>query len=304
MKNTHSDKIRESMVIFLDLLGFKSKLRKMQTKEDFKKIYDNLFYVQDQFAKKPDNLTKKYNRSIKKSVRVFSDCVVVSLSLESQTAKHQGTFDPFLAELHYFGLCQMSCVCNGIFLRGGISIGDWFLEDNILISPALLEAFDLERSISVYPIITISKEAFSFFEKHPHRNCYSKDFDPLKSLFRRYKTESGKFFYCLDYLGIGYEGAADWYTNDDLERYRSERNDRTKHTILCESYMKNQKYYLLGHKSSVLKAIKTFKYEKAKVLDKYLWLTKYHNNLVSEVEPYFSEAKIKQKEIEKCLISK
>jgi len=300
MENAHSNKISVSMVIFLDLLGFKSKLLKMQTKEDFKKIYDDLYYVKDQFAKKPDKLTKEYNQSIGKIVQVFSDCVVVSLSLESQIAEHIGTFDSLLAELHHFGLCQMSCVCNGIFLRGGISIGDWFFEDNILISSALIEAYDLERSISVYPIITISKEAFSFFKKHPHRNYYSKDTDPIKSLFRKYKTKSGKFFYCLDYFGIGYDGAADWYTNDDLERYRSERNEEIKGAILCESYMKNQKYYLLGHKSAILKSIKAFKDEK--VLDKYLWLTKYHNNLVSELGPYFAEAKIKQKEIEKCLI--
>ena len=196
----------------------------------------------------------------------------------------------------------MSCVCNGIFLRGGISIGDWFCEGNILISSALLEAYDIERAISVYPIITISKEAFSFFNKHPHRDCYGKDIDPIKSLFRKYKTESGKFYYSLDYLRIGYDGAADWYTNDDCIRYRSERNDEKKNTILRESYMKNQKHYLLGHKNAILKSIKEFKDDN--VLSKYLWLTRYHNTLVREIDPYFSETKIKQKEIEKCLISR
>jgi len=294
-----SEKISVSLVIFLDVLGFKSRVQRMQTDEDFKKIYDNLYYVQDQFAKKPDKLQKKYEQSIGKTVQVFSDCVVISLSLESETASNSGTFDPFLAELHYFGLCQMSCVCNNIFLRGGIAIGDWFYEDNILISSALLEAYDLEREMSVYPVITMAKEAFSFFKKHPHRNFYAEEIDPIKSLFRRYKTAGGKFFYFLDYLGIGYNGSADWYTYDDLKRYKSERDDDKKHAILRKSYMKNQRCYLLGHKTAVLRALKAN--DDDVVLSKYLWLAKYHNNLVSEIDPYFSDTRIKPKEIASCL---
>lgn len=300
-KNALSEKISISMVIFLDVLGFKSKLKNMETNEDFQKIYDDLYYVQNEFAQKSDEHEKKYEQSIGKTVQVFSDCVVISLSLESKMAGSSGTFDPFLAELHYFGLCQMTCVCNGIFIRGGIAIGDWYYEDNILISPALLEAYDLEREISVYPVLTISKDAFNFFKKHPHRNYYNEDIEPIRHLFRRYRTESGKFYHCLDYLGIGYDGAADWYTNDDLKRYKAERDGDKKHDILRKSYMENQRYYLLGHKKAILKAIKSVNNDK--VLEKYLWLVKYHNRFLKDIEPYFSDTKIKQKEVEKCLKS-
>lgn len=299
MKNFQSDKISMSLVIFLDILGIKSKLQKMESDEDFKNIYNQLNYVKNEFAKKADGLRKEYEKSIGKTVQVFSDCVVISLSLESETADNNGTFDPFLGELHYFGLCQMTCVCNDIFIRGGISIGEWYYEDNILISPALLEAYDLEREVSVYPVLTISRDAFNFFKNHPHRNYYSEDIEPVKHLFRKYKTTSGEFYYCLDYLGIGYDGAADWYTNDDLRRYKAERDGDKKHEILSESYKKNQKYYLLGHKKAILRAIKTFKDQN--VLNKYLWLVKFHNNFFKHIEPYFRDAKIRNREIENCL---
>lgn len=299
MEKFSSDKINSSLVIFLDVLGIKSKLLQIETDEDYKKIYKQLYYLKNEFAKEPDELGRSYEKSIGKTVQVFPDCVVISLSLESETANNSGTFDPFLAELNHFGLCQMTCVCNGIFIRGGIAIGDWYYEDGILISPALLEAYDLERDVSVYPVLTISKEAFHFYNTHPHRNYYSEDSEPIKNLFRRYKTKSGKFYYCLDYLGIGYSGSADWYTNDDLRRYKAERDGEKKHEILCESYMKNKKYYLLGHKEAILKAIRTHKGQK--VLDKYLWLVKYHNNFFKQIEPYFREAKIRNSEIENCL---
>jgi len=291
-----TDKIN-ALVIFLDVLGIKSKLQRMETAEDFKKIYKELSFVQNQFAKKPDKLEQDYQRSIGKTVQVFSDCVVVSLSLESETANITGTFDPFLAELNYFALCQMTCACNNIFLRGGIAIGDWFYEDKIMISSALLEAYDLERKTSVYPILTISKKAYNFFKTHPHRNFYSNDIEPLKSLFRKYKTKSGEFFYFLDYLGIGYDGSADWYTSDDLNRYKAERDDEKKRAILTKSYMKSQRHYLLRHKTIVVEAIKN-NYNDDDVLEKYRWLAKYHNKLVSETEPYFFDTKIKLKEIE------
>jgi hypothetical protein len=296
MKNLKSQKIGISLVIFLDVLGIKSKLQKMETDEDFKKIYNQINYVKNEFAKESDELGKKYEKSIGKTVQVFSDCVVISLSLESEIADNIGTFDPFLAELHHFGLCQMTCVCNDIFIRGGISIGYWYYENNILISPALLDAYDLEREVSVYPVLTISRDAFNLFKNHPHRNYYSEDIEPIKRLFRKYKATSGRFFYCLDYLGIGYSGAADWYTNDDLRKYRAERNGDKKHEILSESYKKNQKHYLLGHKNAILRAIKTFKDQK--VLNKYLWLVKFHNNFFKQIEPYFRDVKIRDSEIE------
>ena len=63
--------------------------------------------------------------------------------------------------------------------------------------------------------------------------------------------------------------------------------------------MKNQKESLLRHKTLVLNAIENN--NDNVVLEKYLWLTKYHNRLVSETEPYFSDTRIKPKEIESRL---
>lgn len=294
------DKINISLVIFLDVMGIKSKLQNVETDDDYKPIYSQLAYVKNEFARESsDEFGTKYEKSIGKTVQVFSDCVVISLSLESETANRSGTFDPFLAELHFFGLCQMTCVCNDIFIRGGIAIGDWYYEDNILISTALLEAYELERDISVFPVLTISKDAFQFFKAHPHRDFYHDSIEPIKHLFRRYKAKNGKFYHCLDYLGIGYDGAADWYTNDDLKRYKAERNEDKKQSILSASYKKNQKYYLLGHKEAILKALRTHKDQY--VLEKYLWLVKYHNNFFDQIEPYFRDVKIRKSEINSCL---
>lgn len=300
MDGFNKDKINISLVIFLDVLGIKAKLQNIKTDNDYKHIYRQLTYVKNEFAKESsDEFSIKYEKSIGKTVQVFSDCVVISLSLESEAANSFGTFDPFLAELHHLGLCQMTCVCNNIFIRGGITIGDWYYENDILISPALLEAYDLERNISVYPVLTISKNTFDFFRTHPHRDHYSEIIEPIKHLFRRYKAKNGKFYYCLDYLGVGYDGSADWHTYDDLKRYKAERDDEKKHDILCESYKKNQKYYLLGHKRAILNALRT--HEDQYVMEKYLWLVKYHNNFFNQIEPYFSEAKIRKSEIENCL---
>lgn len=304
MAGFNSDKMNVSLVIFLDVLGIKAKLQKAETDGDYKPIYKQLAYVKNEFAKESsDKYCKDYEKSIGKTVQVFSDCVVISLSLESETANSRGTFDPFLAELDYFGLCQMTCVCNDIFIRGGIAIGNWYYEDNILISPALLEAYDLERGISFYPVLTISKEAYEFFRTHPHRNYYREDIEPIQPLFRRCKAKNGKFYYCLDYLRIGYGGAADWYSDEDLNRYKAERDDDKKNEILTESYKKNQKHCLKEHKEAILKALRTNKDKDQCILDKYFWLAKYHNSFVDKLEPYFSEAKIRKSKIRSCLNS-
>ena len=118
MEDFDANNIKSSLVIFLDLLGVKSKLGNIKTKNDYKEIFRQLNFIKNEFAKPPDKYERQYQVHIDKSVQIFSDSVIISLSLESEEAKDFGTFDPFLAELYHFGLCQMTCACNGIFIRG------------------------------------------------------------------------------------------------------------------------------------------------------------------------------------------
>jgi len=284
-----------ALVAFLDILGFKSKIQTMETDNDFENVYNELELVQSEFAKKSDKLDNKYRRSIGKKVLVFSDCIVISLNLTSQFARQFGNFDPFLAELHYFGLCQMTCACNGVFLRGGITIGDWFFSNDMLISSALLEAYEIERNIAQFPIISISKNAVNFFRNHPERQNYSHEIDPVNFLFRKYRTETGQYHHFLDYLQIGFDGSADWYTEEDRQRYLSEKNNDKKMRILDRSYSENQKFYLLGHKDALVRAMISNRDERIK--DKFLFLLKYHNNFVRKFGSFYSDAKISKKEV-------
>ena len=77
---------------------------------------DDVALVQSEFEHKPtDKLTQESKRSIDKTVLAFSDCLVISVPVQSPLAKLQGDFDVIMSELTSFAWAQGACVLHGIF---------------------------------------------------------------------------------------------------------------------------------------------------------------------------------------------
>ena len=285
-----------SLVAFIDILGFKSKLQKMTSQKELEAIYGQLHFIQDEFDKNIDRERRNDHRYSGKEVLAFSDCVVVSIRFNSRDEKYFGSFDSLMGQLHGIGLSQSICVCSDIFLRGGISIGGWFHQRDILISTAMSEAYEHERIKTKYPIIGISNNTYNYFRKHPHRARYTADIDPVEALFFRYRTKDKHLRYGLDYLKIGFDASATWHTKEDLELYKKANDNIVKDNILNDSYNRSQIYYLNQHKMIILRGLRTAGRNKS-IRDKYLWLAKYHNRYVSGLDNYFRTAKIMKSEV-------
>jgi len=266
-------KVKTAVVAFVDIPGFSNRLRAAKSVGELADISKAVSTVQAEFDfQSKDPITKDVQKMHAKKVLAFSDCIVVSIPLKSAMTQHEGTFDPLMSELHSLAIAQAECVQRGLFLRGGIDIGWWFSEKNILVSPALANAYALEKEANV-PVLSICEQAFEFFEKHHDKSFYARD--PLPSLFKPYcETKSKTERYFLDYVRVCVE-SVDWHrSKSQMEEYRAADAER-KNEIAQQGYTDNAIAWLNGHRREILKAIDSV--IDASVRAKYEWLIRYHN---------------------------
>lgn len=58
-------------------------------------------------------------------------------------------------------------VRQGHFIRGGMTIGDIFIDDSMVFGPAIVQAHTLETEFAIYPRIVIDPIVFTTFENDP-----------------------------------------------------------------------------------------------------------------------------------------
>ena len=258
---------------FIDILGFSEKVSNAKTIDDISSIKLDIGKIQTQFDFDTiDELTLEAQKLNKATVLAFSDCIVINIPLQSEATKYSGSFDPLINELTGFAYAQGSCVQNSIFVRGGLELGWWFRDGATLISQSMVGAVKREGSANV-PVIALCNRVYTYFSDHKHRQSYGKDYDPIKSMFREYKSENDSFFY-LDYISICLE-ALDWHRSKEQINIADEKNES-----VAFGYQKNVDQWLCNHARNIETAFKLVPNKKVK--SKYEWLASYHNEIAKK----------------------
>ena len=159
---------KDSIVVFLDLLGFSNTVK--NSKEDsIKNIFDLVFYIkawntsngENKFIEKKDFIYEDFlndkvvdYKKIQKELQIsfFSDSMVITFPYSNDEL--QIKLFLIIRALSYF---ISKIAMQNFFVRGGISIGKMFHEDNIYFGPAYLEAHRLESKVAIYPRVIFSE---------------------------------------------------------------------------------------------------------------------------------------------------
>lgn len=255
--------------IFIDLLGFGKKVVDADSFEDIKELVNSLEIVREAF----DYNQKGEISSTEEKRYALSDSVITFIPLQSKAMQCSNCFDVLLNEISTLAYNQMICIQNGIFVRGGISLG-WFYEDgNNFISDALTQAVSIEKKIWA-PVIGISQHTVQYFLDREERKFYSKESDPMNNgTFEKTKIGKSEFYY-LNYLKLAIEATSPPITSEFKALLRSE--EKGSQQKINEAYWAAQANLLLIHKEKILEATKNITDEY--VLKKYKWLAKYHNS--------------------------
>ena len=180
-----------SVVAWVDLLGFREQICKADTPEKFQAAYRRMRDVHQEFDKETASVESdqgELNKSLGKCIVALSDGLVIALNLEndspaSEVSSHYEQVGSFLEALR---LAQARCASVGNLVRGGVALGYFWFQDDILLSPALVSAYEMEskKHLAKNPVIILSRELADKLRAMKTSEGYSDDFDPMDDLFR------------------------------------------------------------------------------------------------------------------------
>jgi len=144
-----------AVVSFIDILGFKN-LVATSTPEQILGILmqKNTLAIYRFRAEKNEDKTITYN---------FSDLIVNVTPLPEEFSlerKISRIFD----EVETLGFRQSLLANQGIFVRGGITVGEIFAERETIFGPALIDAYELESKYANWPVIAIDSAVIEWID--------------------------------------------------------------------------------------------------------------------------------------------
>ncbi len=240
----------ESVVCYIDILGF--------TKLVEESCHNG---KGNDLLKKMNNAINEYFEIIKPiddssgRIKVFTDNAVIGRPI----------FDDGESELGHtfinFSAYQFALALEGFFVRGAITIGDFYINQQIAFGPALLEAYGLESTKTSEPRIILSDSAIDLVKSHLNYYADARSAPQTTSLL---KDIDGQWF--LNYL------------NASIVEYNPEYFDMSID-------------YLKKHKEQVVEKLYTYRNE-PRILRKYIWVANYHNYFCKENFNWVDELQI------------
>lgn len=174
-------------VAFVDVLGFKNILKNTKLITRYFNIVKNI---------SENIMIPEYLKSFKSEIysRVTSDSIIWAIP-----ADNIKKLQVLCAWLAHF---QSQCAIQGIWIRGGISRGPFYKEDNIAVGQALVDAYELEQNDAKYPRIILDPRIIAH-QKYDRKQFFEQMGDLVFNItnsgeLRSLKLQDSVF---IDYLG-------------------------------------------------------------------------------------------------------
>lgn len=134
----------KALVTFFDILGFSEMVKNLSANE-INAVLDKFSY---------HNGEGQYDKAdFGPTVLSFSDSVV----RVQKTSERSSLFFELVNLMH----AQGELVAKGILVRGGMALGDVYVEKKRIFGPAFVEAYHLESKLAMYPRIVVSPTALA-----------------------------------------------------------------------------------------------------------------------------------------------
>lgn len=238
------------LITYIDILGFRELIR--DKSPNF--ISRAIRHVIEATA--PDEKIRKENRE---NYIKFSDLIVHTVPVLSPANKKFRDGIVF-QEIQGLAAAQATLVCQGLLLRGALTLGTLERSYGVLFGPGIITAYELERERAQFPRIIVDPELIEALKVMPLLTAHPYE-EEIKHISRFVKRDDDGVVF-VDYVGaMEGEGShpADWFD------------------------------FLHKHKDFIENNLVTFK-EHKRILPKYLWLKKYHNAVVqTRLKPGFYE---------------
>ena len=146
-----------SYCAFLDVLGFSDRIRasyKNNTQDDLLEQFHTILRKRIKRLKYDTDESLLYFKS-------FTDNIVLAHPRFSEDMESEFGF--ILWSISEY---QYEMALKGFFIRGGLSVGPLFVDDNSVYGEALIEAYELESRHAVNPIVVLSDNTMKLVDLH------------------------------------------------------------------------------------------------------------------------------------------
>ncbi len=172
-----SQKCSKYIVAYLDILGAKNKIEKDE--ENFLKNLNSVLKSTYEMKKEKMLIGTIFQNL---ELKVFSDNLVFALEFSEDKAKQR---EEIKGIINLCALLQCKFLEEQIFVRGGITIGNFYIgniknnDKNFIYGKALVEAYNLEANIAIYPRIILSERVKDYYSCLEEENRIKKDTDSI-----------------------------------------------------------------------------------------------------------------------------
>jgi hypothetical protein len=244
--NTTSAVLKHSVAAFLDILGFTSEMKASFENGTAAELLARLrAALSSAYAEFRDDLWGRPIQIKTWVVKAFTDNIVIGHPVYLKEPDAEAELGAVLLAVREY---QLTMVNAGFFVRGGISIGQLYMDDEIVFGDALIDAYTAESTLARDPRIVLAKSVQPYLEQQlkfygipaeaPHNRVLLRDVD-------------GQIF--VNYLGAIFD--------DDLSRPRIRE--------------------LENHKKAIEEKLQRHKNEPP-LWSKYAWAANYHNFICQE----------------------
>lgn len=129
--------------------------------------YESLHFLKALLAgaKRKASYIEKNNTINDFEIKVFSDNIVIAQKLQEEIVSTQ-----IISMLNLISLLQFESFFQFDFpLRGGITIGDLYIDDSVVWGTGLIEAYQIENGLANYPRVIVSQKVIDRYD-----NCLDK----------------------------------------------------------------------------------------------------------------------------------
>ena len=252
---------------YFDVLGYKAFFQ--EDDSDHEKFLKDILGTLDYVKSRVDEYSGFSSRI---GLRVYSDNFLLYIKEEGQDIVHED-FNALMALVSVVALIQMKILAQyRILLRGGITKGEFYVNDNIIFGNGLIQAVEIESQKAIYPRVVIDVDRFCL-----------KNYDSLwKTLIK--KDDDNMYF--VDYFNINQYKSVELNQGNQIELVKTLREQ-----II---YLVNR-YCKYGNLTNENKII-----QRSRLIEKYLWVLKKFNDFCNTTEGtilmnnYFEEKPFKQ----------
>ena len=257
-----------AIVCYADILGFRNMTMEAfdsgKADEFLRKVKASLASAYDEVREFATDARRRFRIF---DMKVFTDNIVVAYPLRDL---HKNFGEPELGTLlMLFAQMQASLAKDGFFLRGAITAGCHYQDDDIAYGRAFLEAVGLDKS-GEPPRLVIASSVETLISKH--LSWYSGGWAPHQDILLE-DPRDGQLF--IDYLSVAFEHFPDGPIDYEL---------------------------LAAHSKNVNEGLCIYESE-PRVRSKYTWLASYHNYACRAFANRFSDLGYEEADLEGVAIA-